>query len=86
MAHRKKHGLIEIEWPNFGACAPPARPGWEEYQVRIDALRSAMDRRGLTHLVVYGGRERFANLAYLTGFDPRFEEAVLIIGSCPRSS
>ena len=26
-------------------------------------------------------REHFANLAYLTGFDPRFEEAVLILGS-----
>jgi Xaa-Pro aminopeptidase len=33
----------------------------------------------LTHLVVYGDREHFANLAYLTGFDPRFEEALLVI-------
>ncbi len=38
-----------------------------------------MDELGLTHLVVYGDREHFANLAWLTGFDPRFEEAVLII-------
>jgi hypothetical protein len=30
--------------------------------------------------VVYGDREHSANLAYLTGFDPRFEEAVLILG------
>jgi Xaa-Pro aminopeptidase len=44
-----------------------------------------MERRGLSHLIVYGDREHFANLAYLTGFDPRFEEAVLIIsgGSLP---
>src|ERR1039458_7460025 len=34
----------------------------------------------LTHIVVYGDREHFANLAYLTGFDPRFEEALLIVG------
>jgi Xaa-Pro aminopeptidase len=39
-----------------------------------------MDERKLTHLVVYGDREHFANVAYLTGFDPRFEEAVLIVG------
>jgi hypothetical protein len=30
-------------------------------------------------LIVYGDREHFANLAWLTGLDPRFEEAVLII-------
>lgn len=39
-----------------------------------------MDRLGLMHLVVYGDREHFANLAWLTGFDPRFEEAVLVVG------
>jgi hypothetical protein len=39
-----------------------------------------MEERKLTHLVVYGDREHFANLAYLTCFDPRFEEAVLIVG------
>lgn len=32
-------------------------------------------------LVIYGDREHFANLAYLTGFDPRFEEAVLLLGT-----
>jgi Xaa-Pro aminopeptidase len=35
--------------------------------------------RHLTHLIVYGDREHFANLMYLTHFDPRFEEALLII-------
>jgi len=38
-----------------------------------------MEDRGITHIVVYGDREHFANMAYLTGFDPRFEEALLII-------
>ena len=31
-------------------------------------------------MVIYADREHSANLAYLTGFDPRFEEAVLIVG------
>lgn len=38
-----------------------------------------MERSGLTHLVVYSDREHFANLAWLTGFDPRFEEALMIM-------
>jgi len=31
-------------------------------------------------MVVYGDREHFANLAWMTGFDPRFEEALLVVG------
>src|SRR4029077_267549 len=37
-----------------------------------------MEELKLTHIVVYADREHFANLAYLTGFDPRFEEALLV--------
>jgi hypothetical protein len=39
-----------------------------------------MEQRGYDHLVVWGDREHSANIAYLTGFDPRFEEAVLVVG------
>ncbi|HPT27566.1 MAG TPA: hypothetical protein PLZ95_14195 [Bryobacteraceae bacterium] len=39
-----------------------------------------MERRGWTHLIVYGDREHFANLLWLAGFDPRYEEALLIVG------
>jgi Xaa-Pro aminopeptidase len=80
MSTLRKHRLVEIEWPEFGECGPPPRPSVEEFEGRVDATRSAMERLGLTHLVVYGDREHFANLAYLTGFDPRFEEALLIMG------
>ena len=31
--------------------------------------------------MVYADREHSANLAYLTGFDPRFEEAILVVGA-----
>jgi hypothetical protein len=34
---------------------------------------------GLDALVVYADREHFANLSYLTGYGPRFEESLLII-------
>jgi len=76
----RKHRVIEIEWPEFGEGGPPLRPSVAEFQSRVEAVRAAMERLGLTHAVVYGDREHFANLAWLTGFDPRFEEAVLIVG------
>lgn len=75
----RKYRLIEIEWPEFGVAARPPRPTLDEYESRIHALRSVMEQRQLTHLIIYGDREHFANLAYLTDFDPRFEEALLII-------
>jgi Xaa-Pro aminopeptidase len=75
----KKHRLIEMEWPEFGTGSRPPSATVEELSARLDAARGAMGRAGLTHLVVYGDREHFANLAYLTGFDPRFEEALLIV-------
>lgn len=50
------------------------------YRERIRRLRERMTAAGWELLVVYGDREHSANLAYLTGFDPRFEEALLVVG------
>ena len=66
----------------MAACPPP--PSTSELEARIDKLRASMEERKLTHIVVYGDREHFANLAYLTGFDPRFEESLLIVGKRAR--
>ncbi len=44
-----------------------------------------MQERQLDALLVYGDREHGANYAYLTGFETRFEESVLVLhknGSC----
>jgi Xaa-Pro aminopeptidase len=71
--------LIEIELPDFGESAAPPRLELADCERRLDLTREAMLRHGLSHLVVYGDREHFANLAWLTGFDPRFEEALLIL-------
>ncbi len=74
--------LTAIERPAFGAAANP--PDWRvplaEYQRRLDLLRQRIQRDGLTHAAVYADREHFASLAWLTGFDPRFEEALLLVG------
>ena len=74
-----KHRLVEIEWPEFGGALEAPRAPLQEFRTRLEKVRERMERRGLTHLVVYGDREHFANLAYLTNFDPRFEEAVLVV-------
>jgi Xaa-Pro aminopeptidase len=39
-----------------------------------------MKTRKLDAMVVYGDREHFGNIAYLSGYDPRFEESILIVG------
>src|SRR5271169_5972636 len=79
MPTSRKHQLVEAAWPEFGMGERPPAASLEEFQSRIEAARLAMESRRLTHLVIYGDREHFANLAYLTGFDPRFEEALLVI-------
>ena len=50
------------------------------YSARLERLRERAAARGYDRLVVYADREHSANLSYLTGFDPRFEEAILILG------
>ncbi|WP_165021638.1 hypothetical protein [Dysgonomonas sp. ZJ279] len=71
--------LKEINWPEFGLASPIIYPEAEEIENRISKCREMMEHRNLTHLVVYGDREHFANLMYLAHFDPRFEEALMII-------
>ena len=72
--------LREVTLPDFGK--PPAMPEIpaEVYASRLERLRERADARGYDRIVVYADREHSANAAYLTGFDPRFEEALLVIG------
>jgi hypothetical protein len=53
-----------------------------EFEARIAALRAAVDA---DWIVVYGDREHSANLIFLTNLDPRFEEALLVIGPDSRT-
>jgi Xaa-Pro aminopeptidase len=75
-----KARFAEIEWPDYGPLpeAPP-RASAGSYVARIAEFTDAFTRVGFTHAAVYADREHFANLAWLTGFDPRFEEALLIV-------
>src|SRR5215470_15973197 len=71
--------LAEIVLPEFGLPREEPTIPASTYEARIAvACQRAFDG-GCDVLMVYADREHFANLAYLTGFDPRFEEALLIL-------
>lgn len=69
--------LRPVTIPDFGVpLARPAIPA-ETYAARADTAYRQADR---DWLVVYADREHLANMAFLTGFEPRFEEALLLLG------
>jgi hypothetical protein len=77
---------MQIDWrdvrlPEFGLSTEPPQIPPRIYESRC---RRAYAAARTDWLVVYGDREHSANLAYLTGFDPRFEEAALLVGPADR--
>ncbi|MDJ0631319.1 MAG: M24 family metallopeptidase [Rhodobacter sp.] len=77
------HGieLKTIDLPDFGLPARRPELGADLYRNRLATLRTAARDAGLDAVAVYADREHSANLAYLTGIDPRFEEALLVLPS-----
>lgn len=73
--------LAHVALPDFGTPAETPELPASLYPARMERLRERMEERGYDRLVVYADREHSANLSYLTGFDPRFEEAALLVGS-----
>ncbi len=72
--------LAEVALPDFGRSSITPEVPASVYGQRMARLRERMEQRGYDRIVVYADREHSANLAYLTGFDPRFEEAILVVG------
>jgi hypothetical protein len=71
--------LIDIALPDFGLPTTEPHVPPAEYRFRLEEAGRRARAAGYDALVVYGDREHFANLAYLTAYDPRFEEALLIV-------
>jgi hypothetical protein len=69
--------LKEISVPDFGV--PSTRPNIPAatYEARVAAL---IERADADWVAVYADREHLANITFLTGFEPRFEEALLLLG------
>ena len=70
--------LIGIELPEFGI--PEEQPELKKriYKERYLELLANVSASGADAAIIYADREHSANIAWLTGFDPRFEEALLI--------
>src|SRR5215210_4202704 len=68
--------LRTISLPDRGN--PQARPEIppSDLDQRMHAAVEAIDA---DWVAVYGDREHFANITFLCGFDPRFEEALLLL-------
>ncbi len=71
--------MAEVTLPEFGVpTVEPVVPA-DTYEQRLQQAMEIAELHDLDALVVYGDREHSANLAYLTNYDPRFEEALLIL-------
>jgi Creatinase/Prolidase N-terminal domain len=71
--------LGAVELPTYELpTGQPSVPA-TTYLQRMAAAERATAEAGLDALIVYADREHFANLCYLTGYDPRFEEALLLL-------
>jgi hypothetical protein len=71
--------LTDIELPVFGDPAFEPVLNRAIYERRIEALRTRLRLHNLDAMVIYGDREHVANISWASGFDPRFEEALLIV-------
>jgi Xaa-Pro aminopeptidase len=71
--------LGPVELPSYDLPAEQPSVPSATYQARLASAVAAAAGAGLDALVVYADREHFANLSFLTGYDPRFEESLLIL-------
>lgn len=71
--------LAPLQLPDFGLPSVQPRIPAATYEQRLQKLLLRAAAQQFDAVLVYGDREHFANLAYLTGYDPRFEEALLIL-------
>ena len=69
--------LAPVALPNFGPLGAQPKIPSTTYAARADA---ALEAAGTDWLVVYADREHFGNIMHLSGFEPRFEEALLLLG------
>ena len=74
----RQANLATVELPEFGIPVVEPDISADEVRSRFDSFMSTVAATGLDAVVVYADREHSANLSWLTGFDPRFEEALLI--------
>ena len=76
--------LKSIPLPSLPTPGAPPEVTATEFEARLNTLLENASRDGCDWVLVYADREHTANLAFLTNFDPRFEEAVLLLSQNKR--
>ena len=71
--------LKTMSLPEFGEPTLMPLVARNAYEARIGALVARGAASGFDAFAIYGDREHAANVAYLSGYDPRFEETLLVI-------
>ncbi len=76
----------DIEWKSIlepRIAEPEHEPVLPEetYRKRLDRVTAMMQRQSLDYLFIYGDREHYSNFEYLSGFDLRFEEGLLMLSA-----
>jgi len=71
--------LADIELPPFGLPEGQPEIPVVTYENLLETLEARYQAAGFEAFLVYADREHFANMAYLTAYDPRFEEALLVL-------
>lgn len=69
----------KIEPPTATPADTPVDLTNETMREHREKVLQQMNREQLEVLLIYGDREHGANYGYLTGFEPRFEESVLVL-------
>ena len=71
----------KINLPSFGRASVRPELSVDLHRARLAQTIERMRVDQIDVLLVYADREHCANLMYLTGFDPRFEEALLLLSA-----
>jgi hypothetical protein len=80
MEDRNTMKIEKVQLPEFTETDDFPEISKDEINERFINVLKRMEERGLSHLIIYGDKEHFGNLAYITGgYDSRFEESLLII-------
>lgn len=77
--NKEKINYTEIPGPVIHRDILPVDLTDATMQERKEKILAGMKRSDLDVLLVYADREHGSNFAYLTGFSPRFEEALLVL-------
>ncbi len=72
--------LSKVALHDFGTPTQQPLLSPEVHEARILKLRRLMLLSKVDTAVIYGDREHTATITYLCGYDPRFEESILIVG------